>query len=60
MFILIWKKPTAIHDGKSGYVMTWRGKQLAMCADAAPLQAWIDQQENPDSYYIEEYPCKEV
>ena len=56
MFVLYYKKPHAIHDGKSGYVMTWRGKQIAMCKDRKPLQDYIDAQGvRKDLYYIEEF-----
>lgn len=42
MFVLCWKKPVAIREGKSGYVMTWREKQLAISEDKAALQKIID------------------
>lgn len=56
MFVLYWKKPTPIFSGKTGYIMSWRGKQLAMCADRKPLDDYINQQERPDTFYIEEFP----
>lgn len=42
MFVLCYKNPIAIHEGKSGYVMTWREKQLAICEEKKPLQDIID------------------
>ena len=57
MYILYYKKPTAIHEGKSGYVMTWRAQQIAMCEEEAPLKAYIIAHEaTKDKYYIEEQP----
>lgn len=34
---------------------TWRGKQIAMCAEKKPLQEWIDKQPKRyrDEYFIE-------
>ena len=57
MYVLFWKEPKAIHDGKSGYVMSWRGKQLAMCEGEKPLAEWISRQRCPENYYIERFPC---
>lgn len=58
MYVLFWKEPTAIHSGKSGYVMSWRGKQVAICAEEKPLQDWIGRQDKSqqDKFYIEEFP----
>ena len=57
MFVLFKKQPVALHSEKSGYVMTWRGKQLALCESRGPLESWISEQgPRADNYYIEEYP----
>lgn len=57
MFMLYYKKPVAIHEGKSGYVKTWRGQQIAMCEEKEPLQKYINSHKTTKSdYYIEEWP----
>ena len=57
MYILYYKKHVAIHEGKSGYVMTWRGQQIAMCEEKEPLQAYIDAHKTTKGdYFIEEQP----
>lgn len=58
MYVLFWKKPTPIFSGKTGYIMTWRGKQIAMCEEKRPLQEWIIRhgKNRQDDYYIEEFP----
>lgn len=56
MYILYQKMPYADKSGKSGYVMTWRGKQIAMCAEREPLEKWIKAQNDPKKYYIEKQP----
>lgn len=57
MYMLYWKKPTPVFNGKTGYVMTWRGQHLAMCAERKPLEDMIERQsERPDRFYIEEWP----
>lgn len=35
---------------------TWRGKQIAMCAEKEPLQKWVDTRRDPKQYYIEKQP----
>lgn len=56
MYILECKYPVAVNVGKIDYNMVHRWKQLAMCKDRAPLIEWVNKQERPDEYRIEEYP----
>lgn len=35
---------------------TWRGKQIAMCAEKEPLERYIAKQQDKDKYYIEKQP----
>ena len=58
MYILYYKELYIIKEPltKNRTYQTWRGKQLAMCEEKQPLQDYINNQNNPDKYYIEKQP----
>lgn len=57
MYILCYKELYIVKEEltKNRTCQTWRGKQLAMCAEKQPLQDWIDKQPQNirNLYYIE-------
>jgi hypothetical protein len=38
---------------KNRTCQTWRGKQIAICAEEEPLRKYISNQKRPADYYIE-------
>ena len=58
MFVLHYKFPKVVREGKSGYYMGYTWKQYAMCEEREPLQEIIDTQKHPDEWKIEEFPSR--
>lgn len=56
-FVLEYRYPVAINVDRIDYNMVYRWEQIAICQDRKPLQDWINKQETPDDYRIDEYPC---
>ena len=58
MFIMYYKELCIVKEPmtKNRTCQTWRGKQIAMCEEEAPLLDYIRQQKEPEKYYIEKQP----
>lgn len=58
MFIMYYKELYMVKEPmtKNRTCQTWRGKQIAMCEEEAPLLDYIRQQKEPEKYYIEKQP----
>lgn len=41
---------------KNRTCQTWRGRQVLMCEEREPLEAYIAAQKHPEKFYIEKQP----
>lgn len=58
MYILYCKELYIVKEAltKNRICQSWRGRQIAMCAEKEPLEKYINSQPHPEKYYIEKQP----